>query len=188
MCHLSDNALEQLMMRPTEFFDDRVLSIYQKIQKAQGLFEIYGNALLNDPHISALLSEMKVNLKNSYQAMIDFGIVNACKHCDEKEGGSCCAAGMENKLDPILLFTNLLLGITLPDEHTRNDGCFFLSKKGCILKARLFLCVDFLCPNIKNNMTLDDLIKLQTISGEELETSFKLENAIKQSIQILSKT
>jgi hypothetical protein len=112
--------------------------------------------------------------------MLELGIVEICRRCDEEEGGSCCGAGMENKFDTFLLLVNLLLGSTLPRHHLRADSCYLLTDKGCGLKVRLVLCVDFLCDKILDAISFKDLLRLQKISGEELVTGFRLYDAVKQ--------
>jgi hypothetical protein len=49
-----------------------------------------------------------------------------------------------------------------------------------MLKARLILCVDFLCPKILSALAREDLIQLQNVSGDELVTGFMLYDAIKK--------
>jgi hypothetical protein len=115
--------------------------------------------------------------------MLELGIVETCKHCDEQEGGSCCGAGLENKFDTFLLLINLLLGVSLPEGHRRPDSCYLLTDKGCTLKVRLVLCVDFLCLKILNILSRGDLIKLQQVSGDELTTGFMLYDAIKKFLR-----
>ena len=182
MYQLSEDAREQLMTRPTECCDDRS-SIQEKVRLASGLYDKWGDPLLNDAPIGNLLAELKRNREASIGTMLDLGIVAACKHCDEEEGGSCCGVGLENKFDVHLLLINLLLGVSLPDHHLRPDSCYLLTDKGCMLKVRLVLCVDFLCPKIVNRLTRDELIRLQTVSGDELMTGFKLYDAIKKFLR-----
>jgi hypothetical protein len=147
---------------------------------ARELYEKWGDALSKNPEIANFLAELKRNKEASIRTMLDLDIIATCKHCDEKEGGSCCGAGLENKFDVYLLLINLLLGVSLPDYHLRPDSCYLLTESGCMLKVRLVLCVDFLCQKILNTLTRDELIRLQTISGDELITGFKLYDAIKQ--------
>jgi hypothetical protein len=115
--------------------------------------------------------------------MADLGVVAACKHCDEAEGKSCCGRGFENKFDHYLLLMNLLLGVSLPEHHMRPEDCYFLTRTGCCLKVRLFLCVDFLCPTILSRLSHEALIRLQTVSGKELTAAFLAYDAIKRVIR-----
>jgi hypothetical protein len=182
MDQITEQQREQLMSRATECYD--VWSdIEEKIELARKLHQVNGAALLQDPSIHGLLEQLEQNLRNSTSALLELDIVETCKRCDEKEGGSCCGAGLENKFDVYLLLINLLLGVSLPDDHRRPDSCYFLTETGCMLKVRLFLCVDFLCTKILNGLTHEDLIGLQMISGEELVTGFKLYDAVKRFIR-----
>jgi len=170
------------MMRPTECWDD-LSSIEQKIELARDLHAVWGNDLQRDPAIGDLLEKLEKNINKSREAMLSLGIVEACKRCDEEEGGSCCGAGLENKFDRFLLLVNLLLGVALPDYRCRPDSCYLLTAKGCILRVRLVLCVDFLCPKILGVLSLDKLIKLQQVSGDELVSGFMLYDAVKRFLR-----
>ena len=78
---------------------------------------------------------------------------------------------------------NLLLGVSLPDGHRRPDSCYLLTDKGCRLKVRLVLCVDFLCPKILNTLSRGDLLRLQQVSGDELTTGFMFYDAVKKFLR-----
>lgn len=167
------------MMRTNECYDT-CASIEEKLERAYWLYETWGDKVRQDPNLSDLLKRLEQNIKATWKAMWDLGVVETCKHCDEQEGGSCCGAGIENKYDPILLFMNLLMGVPLPEERLKGDSCFFLGEKGCKLMVRLVLCVDYLCPKLHKKLTQDKLIKLQSVSGDELLTGFILYDAIKK--------
>ena len=167
------------MMRSTECLDEGA-SIENKIKMARDLYCSWREHLKREPQIVDLLGKLEGFLDNSRKAMLELGIVETCKHCDEKEGGSCCGAGLENKFDSLLLLINLLLGVSLPERHHRPDSCYLLSDRGCVLKVRLFLCVDYLCPRILSAFSQDELVRLQNISGDELLTGFKLYDELKR--------
>ena len=179
MYYLSEQVRENLMMRPTECCNDRS-SIEEKIQRAHDIFATYGNSLRHDACIQDLLEKLQQRIMSSREVMIESGISEACKHCDEEQGGSCCGAGLENKFDVLLLLINILLGVPLPVEHNRPESCYLLTERGCVLKARLVLCVDYLCPKIMERLRHDELVRLQEISGDELTTVFTLYDAIKR--------
>jgi hypothetical protein len=167
------------MMRAAECLDEGA-SIEDKIKMARDLYDSWGHKLKRKPEVLDLLGKLEGCLENSREAMLELGIVETCKHCDEEEGGSCCGAGLENKFDSLLLLMNLLLGVSLPECHHRPDSCYLLSDKGCVLKARLVLCVDYLCPKIMSALSHDKVIRLQNISGDELVTGFMLYDALKR--------
>ena len=145
---------------------------------------IPNKALYIGPYpIHALLRKLQDCIENSNQSMLSLGVVAACKNCEEKEGGSCCGAGIENNYDPILLLINLLLGCPLQNHEPIANSCYFLGKKGCKLIARHVICVNYICEKLQRKLTREELIGLQTSAGEELDTLFFLHEAIKKRLR-----
>jgi len=181
---LSEREIQGLMVRATEVHDLRI-SIQEKIRMAHELYARWEAALREDRGIEALRQRLAQDLECSRQSMVDLGVVAACMDCDQDEGKSCCAQGrgFEGKYDPYLLLMNLLLGVSLPEHQARPDGCYFLTRTGCCLKVRLFLCVDFLCPAILNRLSREELVRLQTVSGDELTAGFLMYDAIKRIVR-----
>ena len=120
-------------------------SIYKKIEQAHNLGETCGSSLMKDPHIHALLRKLRDCIENTNQSMVTLGVVAECKNCEEREGGSCCGSGIENRYDAVLLLINLLLGDSLENEESSKNSCSFLGKKGCTLTALHVLCVNYIC-------------------------------------------
>ena len=159
------------------------LAIQKKIEHARHLFEVYGNSVKQDPSIRALLRKIRSCVENTNQSMLTLGVVAECKNCEEKEGGSCCGAGIENKYNVILLLINLLLDGSLQNHEPRDNSCFFLGKNGCRLIVRHVLCVNYICDKLQNKLAREDLIALQSCAGEELDTLFILHEAIKKKLR-----
>jgi len=159
------------------------LSIQEKIQKAEDIFAAQGSALGTNPRIRSLLETLDRQIAASQKAMIDYDVVAACRHCEEEEGGSCCGAGIENRYTPVLLVANLLMGVALPGKRLTAAGCYFLGNRGCSLKVRDVLCVNYLCLKIQNMLPQQDLIRLQNTTGNELDTAFVLHEAIKKCME-----
>ena len=164
---------------------DRATSpaIQDKIEQAHNLLETCGSSLIEDPSIHALLRKLRDSIENTYQIMLSLGVVAECKNCEEKEGGSCCGAGIENKYDAVLLMINLVLGGSLQNLEPDGNSCYFLGKNGCKLIARHVLCVNYICEKLQKKLTRKELIALQTSAGEELETLFLLHEAIKKRLR-----
>jgi hypothetical protein len=179
---LTERDIESLMTRATEVWEGR-FPIREKVQAAHALFRRWGKVLQKNPQIRALLERLRREVETSWETMADLEVVGACKHCDEEEGKSCCGRGFENKFDHYLLLMNLLLGVSLPEQHVRPEGCYFLTTTGCCLKVRLFLCVDFLCPTILNRLSHEELVRLQTVSGNELTAAFRAYDGIKRILR-----
>jgi hypothetical protein len=158
-------------------------SIYEKIEQAHNLFETCGRSLIEDPQIHALLRKLRDCIENTNQSMVTLGVVADCKNCEEREGGSCCGSGIENKYDVELLLVNLLLDASLRDQQPSQNSCYFLGAKGCKLTARHVLCVNYMCQKLQKKLAREQLISLQTCAGEELDTLFILHEAIKKHIR-----
>jgi hypothetical protein len=158
-------------------------SIYEKIEQARNLLETCGNSLIEDPQIHALLRKLRDCIESTNQSMVTLGVVAECKNCEEREGGSCCGSGIENKYEAVLLLINLLLGDSLENEESSGNSCYFLGKKGCTLTARHVLCVNYICQKLQKKLTREELIALQTCAGEELDTLFFLHEAIKKRLR-----
>ena len=158
-------------------------SIYKKIEQAHNLLETCGSSLIEDPQIHALLRKLRDCIENTNQSMVTLGVVAECKNCEEREGGSCCGSGIENKYDAVLLLINILLGFSLENEKPSGNSCYFLGEKGCKLTARHVLCVNYMCQKLQKKLAREQLISLQTCAGEELDTLFILHEAIKKKIR-----
>ena len=161
-------------------------TIYEKIEQAHNLYGASGDSLRKDPSIRILLNKLQECIERTQDSMMKLGVVAECKHCEEQEGGSCCGTGIENKYDVELLLMNLLLEVTLRDQQSSQNSCYFLGEKGCRLTARHVLCVNYICKKLQNKLTREQLLVLQTCAGEELDTLFFLHEAIKKHIRTYS--
>jgi hypothetical protein len=163
--------------------------ILRKISEAEDLLAHWEGARRIDPHLVFLLNSLDKKIMASGVAMEALGVTSACRQCAEEDGDTCCGAGIENRYTSRILLINLLLGNALPKKRFRANGCFFLSENGCSLKMRLVLCVNYLCRKIQRMLPTASLLSLQQITGEEMDESFILEEAVKKGIdgQILRK-
>lgn len=158
-------------------------TIEQKIAQAHKRLEVCGSSLKEDPSIQALLRKLRNCIENTNQSMFTLGVVAECKNCEEKEGGSCCGVGIENKYDIVLLLINLLLGCAVENHEPVGNSCYFLGKNGCKLTARHVLCVNYICDKLRKKLTREELLALQTCAGEELDTLFILHESIKKRLR-----
>ena len=163
-------------------------TIGQMVETAERLFAGWGQELKKEERICRLVRQFETNLENSRQAMHELGIFRACARCDgSTPEGSCCSPGLERKYSPILLLMSLMLGAALPRQRVRADSCYFLGRKGCRLIARHMLCIDYFFPELEQSLEPKALMKLQTLSGREMESAFLLQEAIKGKIAVFSK-
>jgi hypothetical protein len=184
----SQHAIKLVMIKigVTTLWNSRMflgMTIDEKINAAQDLFKIWGEELLSDAKLRSLMEALRQSVSASGEVNVKLGVSAACKHCEEEEGGSCCGAGIENRYTPHLLLINLLSGGTLPEERRYPNGCYFLKRDGCSLMARDILCINYLCARIQELLPHDDLLTLQAVTGDEMETVFLLHEAVKQFIR-----
>jgi len=157
--------------------------VQEKMLAARALFAQWGPAWRTDGRIRALVEELRGAIQASREAMEAAGIFDLCRQCEEEEGGSCCGAGIEDRYDPVLLAVNLLLGSPLPEEPEVSDGCFFLGEHGCRLTARHVLCVNYLCLKIQERLPLAAIVRVQDVTGREMESLFLLEDELKRRLR-----
>ena len=158
-------------------------SIIEKITWAERRYEEKGEFFLMDERAAALLSRLKAAVHASSMAMAVAGIADECRTCEEREGGSCCGAGLENKYDGVLLLINLLLGIPLPKRRSDPSSCLFLGPEGCLLTARHVICVNYLCYKIEDRIDFSKIAILREKEGVELEYLFLLHEWIKKKLR-----
>ncbi|MEW6185762.1 MAG: hypothetical protein AB1585_08500 [Thermodesulfobacteriota bacterium] len=154
--------------------------IQTKIAWANTFFKREGKRLLKDHPLVDLIEALKAAIHNSRQQMIESGMVDCCRECDEKEGGSCCGAGLERHYSGRILLINLLLGQTLPRSRETPAGCYFLSGKGCRLLAREVLCINYMCKKITTEIKPDQISALKMAEGEEILLLFQLTTLLKK--------
>jgi len=153
--------------------------IEEKIAWARICRKHFGSILLENHEIAGLLDRLKAAADASRLKMIETGVAEVCRRCDQEEGGSCCGAGIENRYDGWLLLINLLLGVVLPSERMRPDACFFWGEQGCLLTARHILCINYLCKNVTDRIDSNRIAALREEEGAEVNALFLLHERIK---------
>ena len=158
-------------------------SVEEKIAWAETCYKEKGGHFLRDEKTATLLNRLKGAVRASRAAMAMAGIADECRTCEEREGGSCCGAGLEKKYDGTLLLINLLLGIHLPKQRSDPSSCLFLGPEGCLLIARQVICVNYLCKKIENRVNPSKIVVLREKEGVELECLFLLHEWIKKKLR-----
>ena len=157
--------------------------IEEKIEWAMDCYRKMGGRMLEDLKIVDLLGKVKQAIPASHTEMSKTGIVALCRECEQDEGGSCCGAGMENKYDGLLLLINLFLNIKLPSARRDPESCFFLGEKGCLLKARHVICINYICRKISERIDPHEISALREKEGEEITLVFLLHEKIRQVLR-----
>ncbi len=160
--------------------------IEDKIAWAESRFVRYQSRLLKDARIAILLERFAEAAEASHRRMVDTGIVEVCRDCDLLEGGSCCGRGIEDRYTGLLLLINRLLGCRLPGTRHDPSGCFFLGERGCVLKARHVICINYLCKKITDRFPPERLAPLREREGEEIKVLFLLTEKTREALRDVS--
>jgi len=153
-----------------------------KLAWAQNCYRELREELLGDERIVEILRSFKESMQDSHKAMVTAGVVDECKDCEQREGGSCCGAGLENRYNGILLLINLLLNVKIPEKRYDPLSCFFLGQRGCQLLARHVICVNYLCKKVTDRIDPQKIALLREKEGVELECLFFLHERIKKKL------
>jgi len=154
-----------------------------KIDWANDRFDREGCRLLEDRRLADLLATLNGAISRSRETMLRTGIVGLCRECEEKEGGSCCGAGLEKHYSGLILLINRLLGVTLPADREETSSCFFLSSSGCRLLARHVLCINYVCHKITSRIKPVQLASLREAEGEEILLLFQVNERLKKLVK-----
>ncbi len=155
-------------------------AIEEKTAWAWECYQREQERFLQDPVLRLLLPDLKQAAHQSRTWMRRLKIDQFCRDCGEKEGGSCCGAGLEKHFSPDLLLLNLLLGELLPERREDPNGCFFLSTSGCRLSVRHVLCINYLCSKITDRISPGELSPLRQAEGEEITLLFQAVERLKR--------
>jgi hypothetical protein len=163
-------------------------TIIDRIVLTHLLHKTFGGTLLRDSKLKDMLSSLDRNIEATQREMVSAGVAKECADCAVSGDGTCCGTRTGHKCDGVLLLINLLLGRSLPLKPHYSDLCYFLTGKGCSLRARHIICVNFVCQRLRQKIPHSELVRLQQIAGSEMDMLFTLEEYIKKKLgaQILN--
>ena len=156
--------------------------VAHEVRLAYHLHKNFGHALLRDEKVRTLLDQLDQHIEATQKEMVAAGVIKECADCAVNGEGTCCGKRTGYKYDSVILLVNLLLGKKIPLQSQNPHACYFLTREGCILRARHVICVNFLCPRLHKNIQQKMLNQLQLVAGEELDTLFLVEEYIKKKI------
>ncbi len=142
--------------------------IEEKMALAEELYTLWGESLLQDPELPALLEPYRKAVAASNQAMEEAGTFRECYLCSVKDGQGCCKIGLENECTVLILLLNRLLGVEFPQEREVPGRCFFVGPRGCKILARPMLCRDYFCRRHHQKIPESQMIRVTQVLNEEL--------------------
>ncbi|MFZ5908035.1 MAG: hypothetical protein ACOYVJ_11650 [Nitrospirota bacterium] len=152
-----------------------------RIKEAVRLHKEFGSSLREDAILRNLLTGLNKSGEDTRQAMDRLGVTGECAECAASEAGTCCGERTGLKCDLLLLLINMLLNITLPVIYQERGSCYFLTPRGCSLRARPVICINYLCTRLRKNIQAEKLISLQQIAGKEMDALFLVEEYLKKT-------
>ena len=153
--------------------------IERKLENARAIFAETGAELARAAGIEALLRQYEDAVRDNWRAMERHGVVAECTDCAVNDGGSCCGRGIEDRFDAALIIINLLLGSPLPEARRYVDGCWFLGDRGCLIRARHVICINYMCKRLYSALEPAGVHAVQEAMGREADLLFMLEEKIK---------
>ncbi len=157
--------------------------LYKKIDNALLLYEATRTErIVISQRLRNILRDYEGAVDNTWAVMRDTGVVAICTECAISDGGSCCGRGIEDRFDVSLILINLLISGDIPRERTDKEGCFFLGERGCLIRARHTICVNYICKRIETGLTAEELYCVQDAIFQETEKGFLLEETLKREI------
>lgn len=153
--------------------------IHREIARARLLHEQFGAELMADSGVLELIEKYRDAIDRTAMTMQTMGIDRACALCAADVPGGCCFPGIAEGYDHLLLLINLLYGHPLPDTAELAECCMFVGEKGCMLLARYYYCVQFLCPRLHEMLDPGDVKALLCLVGDEIHAGWELERLLR---------
>jgi hypothetical protein len=158
-------------------------SILEAIDEAVRLGKALSHPLSQDERFKDLLESLHQRIKMTREEMVLAGMTKECADCAVTGEGPCCGTRTQYKYDRIILFINVLLGISLLREAALPGTCHFLTERGCMLAARHVICVNFICRRLHDRIEHRSLVRVQEAAGKELDMLFAVEEYLKKKIK-----
>lgn len=151
-------------------------TVVQKIKSAKDIHRRYGPELLQNKNIGTALLHLCEHEKTLNKEMNDMHMGDRCTACAAKYGG-CCSSYMADNTDAILILINMLMGINVIYNHN-SETCCFIGDNGCILTIKPIFCLNYNCPQIRENYHTGQMLQLETLTAQLLGRQIVLENLL----------
>jgi len=158
--------------------------IEEKIAVARELYDLWGEALLEDEEISPLFPRYSEAVHKSNKIMEKFGTFEECYLCTVIDQKGCCKIGLENECTVLILLLNLLLGVDFPKEREVPGRCFFVGPRGCKIFARPMLCRDYFCIRHHQKLSEEQMAKITQVLNEELVLLYQITSLIRRRLEV----
>lgn len=158
---------------------------HSKLAEAKKLLLANGEQLRRHEAIQRTLQLMEHAAIALDQAMAAMDMGPLCTACAATPDGGCCSAYMGHENNDVLqLLMNLLAGVPVESMVAEGDECCFLGEKGCVLKFKPIFCLNYLCHQIRDKATDNELLFLEKKTGALLGYQVSLEKLLIEELTV----
>lgn len=149
-----------------------------RVDLARRLFERHGRQLRDLVVGPGRLGELDRLAVEVEARMRDAGIDRRCADCGREFDGACCTTHISQQADALQLLLNLLLGGAVETFDVGPDTCRFLGPDGCSIQLKPMICIDHLCPEIRQLLPADDLDRVAHATADLLNAQIEAEDLL----------
>jgi hypothetical protein len=153
-----------------------------KIENAHRLHRDLGAPLRANRRIREGLDRLIHLEEKVTEAMRSMGMSELCARCGSQLAGGCCSAKMAEETDSMLLLINLSAGFEVSPKRDDGYECRFLGPKGCSLRFKPFLCLNYLCRQIQTGSSSEQLGSIRGATSEFLGQLVVLEDLVRRQL------
>jgi len=121
--------------------------------------------------LDRLAAEVEARMR---EARID----RLCADCGREFDGACCSEHISQQADALQLLLNLLLGGQVETFDAGPDACRFLGPDGCSVQLKPMICINHLCPEIRQELPADDLDRVARATADLLNAQVEAEELL----------
>lgn len=137
-----------------------------------------------DDAIATQLDRIREAARALDDASRQAGIDRLCTDCGRRNEDGCCQPRMSDEASGAAYLVEIL-AFGEPDlPHHRDDRCPFIGDRGCVLRLKPFICVNHLCPEVRDDLGDDDVIWVQRATGRLLASQVALEEALLERMPV----
>lgn len=166
-------------MRREELLDSLYLAdLGARIEIARRLYELHGRQLRDHVVGAERIGELDRLALEVESRMREAGIERICADCGREFDGACCTEHISQQVDALQLLLNLLLGGQVETFDPGPDACRFLGPDGCSVQLKPMICIDHLCPEIRQLLPADDLERVTRATADLLNAQVEAEDLL----------
>jgi len=149
-----------------------------RIERARELYGRHGRRLRERVVGEARLDELDRLAAEVEARMREVGIERLCAECGREFDGACCTAHISEQSDALQLLLNLMLGCEVETFECGPDACRFLGPGGCSVQLKPMICINHLCPELRQALPAADLDRVAHATADLLNAQVEAEDLV----------